>query len=134
MHNVVIIGSGCAGLTAAIYSARAGWETIAKLGVPAIRQKSLRQTKLLRAMVEERGEDVELLVHESEAVDMSPYERLIGDAMRGDQMLFVREDEVEAAWRVVEPVLGNALPVSRYAQGSWGPPEASRIFSFTPVK
>jgi glucose-6-phosphate 1-dehydrogenase len=42
---------------------------------------------------------------------MDPYERLLGDAMRGDATLFAREDAVEAAWRVVEPILGDATPL-----------------------
>jgi glucose-6-phosphate 1-dehydrogenase len=57
---------------------------------------------------------------------MDAYERLLGDAMRGDSTLFARADEVEAAWRVVDPVLGAATPVSEYAPGTWGPPEADR--------
>ncbi len=56
--------------------------------------------------------------------DMAPYERLLGDAMRGDQMLFAREDSVEEAWRVVEPVLGRTTPIFKYQPGSWGPAEA----------
>ena len=58
---------------------------------------------------------------------MPPYERLLGDAMRGDPTLFVREDSVEAAWSVVDPVLGNVTPVYEYAPNTWGPPEADRI-------
>ena len=73
------------------------------------------------------GEDVELLVRHVEAGAMGPYERLIGDALRGDAMLFVREDEVEAAWRVVEPVLGSVTPVHPYAPGTWGPAEAAAV-------
>ena len=73
------------------------------------------------------GEDVELLVKNFEAGEMTPYERLIGDALRGDAMLFVREDEVEAAWTVVNPVLGDATPVHAYAQETWGPAEAAAV-------
>ena len=73
------------------------------------------------------GEDVELLVKNFEAGEMTPYERLIGDAIRGDAMLFVREDEVEAAWTVVDPVLGDATPVQEYAQGTWGPAAADAL-------
>ena len=73
------------------------------------------------------GEDVELLVRHVEAGEMTPYERLIGDAMRGDAMLFVREDEVEAAWKVVEPVLGDRTPVHEYAPDTWGPTAAAAI-------
>ena len=73
------------------------------------------------------GEDVELVVKNFETGEMTPYERLLGDAIRGDAMLFVREDEVEAAWTVVAPVLGDASPIHIYAPGTWGPPEADAI-------
>ncbi len=73
------------------------------------------------------GEHVELLVRQSEGDAMSPYERLIGDALRGDAMLFVREDEVEAAWAVVEPVLGDVTPVHSYGPDTWGPAAADAI-------
>jgi glucose-6-phosphate 1-dehydrogenase len=59
------------------------------------------------------------------AVD--PYERLIDDALAGDARRFAREDSVEEAWRVVEPVLEHPDPVVAYEPGSWGPPEADRI-------
>jgi len=55
------------------------------------------------------------------------YERLLTDAMRGDPILFVREDAVEAAWAIVDPVLGDAVPVHPYEAGTWGPPEADRL-------
>jgi len=73
------------------------------------------------------GEGVELIVRTHPADEMPPYERLLGDAMRGDPALFVREDSVEAAWSVVDPVLGNVTPVYEYAPNTWGPPEADRI-------
>jgi len=73
------------------------------------------------------GEPVELIARESEGDAMSPYERLIADAIRGDPMLFVREDEVEAAWTVVQPVLDNATPVREYDPDTWGPREADAI-------
>jgi len=56
-----------------------------------------------------------------------PYERLIDDALQGDARRFAREDSVEEAWRVVEPVLEHPDPVVAYEPGSWGPPEADRI-------
>src|SRR5205823_6547898 len=65
--------------------------------------------------------------HESSA-DKPPYERLLGDAMRGDQMLFAREDSVLAAWRVVDPVIadrGASLPLETYQPGTWGPARAN---------
>jgi len=73
------------------------------------------------------GEAVELLVRHMAGDEMTPYERLLGDAIRGDAMLFVREDAVEAAWRVVDPVLGNTTPVHEYEPNTWGPVEADQI-------
>ena len=67
------------------------------------------------------GEPVELVVRQAPGDEMTPYERLLGDAIRGDAMLFVREDSVEAAWRVVDPILGNATPVHEYEPNRWGP-------------
>jgi len=73
------------------------------------------------------GDDVELYCANERGPTMDAYERLIGDAMRGDGMLFAREDAVEAAWQVVEPVLGNCSQVCEYDAGTWGPPEAAAI-------
>ena len=47
--------------------------------------------------------------------------------MHGDAMLFVRQDAVEAAWAIVDPILGNATTLHEYEPGSWGPPEADRL-------
>ena len=58
---------------------------------------------------------------------MDAYERLIGDAMEGDGTLFARQDGVEAAWAIVQPILGNATPVFEYEPGTWGPSEAARL-------
>ncbi len=73
------------------------------------------------------GEGVELMVKNQTADEMSAYERLIGDAMRGDANLFARADGVEAAWRVVEPILGDATPIYEYEPGTWGPSEANYV-------
>jgi glucose-6-phosphate 1-dehydrogenase len=73
------------------------------------------------------GEGVELLVRHVAGDQMLPYERLLGDAVRGDATLFVREDAVEAAWRVVDSVLGNKTPVHEYEPNTWGPSEADQI-------
>jgi glucose-6-phosphate 1-dehydrogenase len=62
-----------------------------------------------------------------EGSDMRPYDRLIGAALDGDRWLFARQDTVEAAWEVVDPVLGDVTPVHRYARASWGPEEADRL-------
>ena len=59
--------------------------------------------------------------------DIRPYDRLIGAALDGDRWLFARQDTVEAAWKIVDPVLGDAVPVHPYAKGSWGPNEAERL-------
>jgi glucose-6-phosphate 1-dehydrogenase len=59
--------------------------------------------------------------------DMRPYDRLIGAALDGDNWLFARQDTVEDAWAVVDPVLGDVTPVHPYAKGTWGPKEADRL-------
>jgi glucose-6-phosphate 1-dehydrogenase len=61
------------------------------------------------------------------AGDMRPYDRLIGAALSGDRGLFARQDTVEAAWEVVDPVLGDVVPAHQYAKGSWGPKEADTL-------
>jgi glucose-6-phosphate 1-dehydrogenase len=75
------------------------------------------------------GREVELLASEDQAQDMLAYERLLGDAMRGDASLFAREDAIEAQWRIVDPVLDLATPPYPYDTGSWGPPEADRLLA-----
>lgn len=74
-----------------------------------------------------QGEPVELLVCRRGAEKIPAYERLISDAVRGDATLFARQDGVEAAWRVVEPLLDRSTPLFEYEKGSWGPAEADRI-------
>ncbi len=59
--------------------------------------------------------------------ELDAYARLLGDAIEGDHMLFVRGDTVDLQWAVVEPILGNATPVYEYEPGSWGPPQADRL-------
>ena len=61
------------------------------------------------------------------AGEMDAYERVLGDAMHGDQTLFAREDYVEEAWRIVDPALAAPAPVQAYAPHSWGPAEAQRV-------
>src|SRR2546422_2678221 len=67
------------------------------------------------------------VVHHPDGEELDAYERLLGDAMAGDATLFAREDAVEAAWAVVQPILGSATPVHEYEPGSWGPPEAAAL-------
>ena len=66
---------------------------------------------------------VELSAVEKDKAQESPYERLLTAAMHGDKLLFVREDVVEAAWSVVDPILDNAVPLHEYQPGTWGPPK-----------
>jgi glucose-6-phosphate 1-dehydrogenase len=66
-------------------------------------------------------------VEEQTAEEVDAYERLLGDAMRGDAMLFVREDAVEAAWAIVDPILEKVTTPHQYEPGSWGPHEADRL-------
>lgn len=73
------------------------------------------------------GQDVELIALHEAGDEKSPYERLLGDAMRGDQTLFTREDSVLEAWRLVDPVLGASSRLYEYEPGTWGPPEADAL-------
>jgi glucose-6-phosphate 1-dehydrogenase len=73
------------------------------------------------------GRNVELEYCRTAGDEMAPYERLLGDAMRGDATLFTREDEVEAEWRVVDPVVAAPPPVRPYEPRTWGPPEADAL-------
>lgn len=74
------------------------------------------------------GEHVELLAAEhAGATTLQPYEELLDDAMHGNSVRFARQDYVEEAWRIVDPVLGNAVPVDTYAPGTWGPVEADAL-------
>ena len=65
------------------------------------------------------------------ADEMDAYERVLGDAMAGDATLFAREDHVEEAWRIVDPVLKATTPVYEYEPGSWGPKEVEERLSPT---
>ncbi len=70
------------------------------------------------------GEEVELIASHHHGGEMSPYQRLLSDAQVGDQTMFARQDAVEAAWTVVDPILGNVVPVHAYEPNTWGPKEA----------
>jgi glucose-6-phosphate 1-dehydrogenase len=72
-------------------------------------------------------ETQELRFAEHPGSDMRPYDRLIGAALNGERWLFAQQDTVEAAWRVVNPVLGDTVPVHPYARGSWGPQQADSL-------
>lgn len=73
------------------------------------------------------GEDVLLRFLDPVDDEMTPYERLIGDAMRGDSSLFARQDSVEAQWRIVDPILGDAVPCHPYPRDTWGPTACNDI-------
>lgn len=75
------------------------------------------------------GEDVELTLKQETAKDPPPYERLLGDAMRGNYEMFARKDLVMAQWRIVEPILDNVTPLYSYAPGAWGPLEANQLIA-----
>src|SRR6266567_330645 len=82
---------------------------------------------LSRSLGEEMtGEPVEMIASQHPHVhEMDAYERVLGDAMSGDRTLFAREDYIEEAWRIVDPVLLADTPVHGYEPGTWGPAEAS---------
>jgi glucose-6-phosphate 1-dehydrogenase len=68
------------------------------------------------------GQTVELVANRHpRAGEMDAYERVLGDAIAGDSTLFAREDYVEEAWRIVDPLLKASTPVSQYEPGTWGP-------------
>lgn len=70
----------------------------------------------------------ELVAVEADAGDeVGAYERLLTDSMKGDAMQFVREDAVEAAWGIVEPILDDVTPLYEYEPGTWGPKECDRL-------
>jgi len=82
------------------------------------------------APAEETGQPVELLAsHHPGADEMDAYERVLGEAMAGDASLFAREDYVEEAWRIVDPVLKADTPIYDYEPGSWGPCEVGQRVS-----
>jgi glucose-6-phosphate 1-dehydrogenase len=72
------------------------------------------------------GQTVELLASERPGADEpSAYERVLGDAMAGDSTLFARQDYVEEAWRIVDPVLKKGTPLHEYEPNTWGPREVT---------
>jgi glucose-6-phosphate 1-dehydrogenase len=75
------------------------------------------------------GEQQELYLSEERTGEETPYERLLGDAMAGDGALFTREDAVEAAWVVVDPVLKTHHRVRPYKRRTWGPKEADALIA-----
>ncbi|MCH2132727.1 MAG: glucose-6-phosphate dehydrogenase [Phycisphaerales bacterium] len=84
----------------------------------------VRAKKIGEEMV---GQPLELIAQHEQPDEMSAYERLIGDAIAGESTLFARVDEVETAWKVVDPILGDVTPVIDYEPGTWGPTEADAL-------
>ncbi|MGD0950552.1 MAG: glucose-6-phosphate dehydrogenase [Candidatus Binatia bacterium] len=85
--------------------------------------------RVKRAGKEFVGDQRELYLAEEQPGEEAPYERLLGDAMAGDGALFTREDAVEAAWAVVDPVLKTHHRARPYKRRSWGPKEADAIIA-----
>ena len=74
------------------------------------------------------GQSTEMIAsRQPSAEQMDAYERVLGDAMAGDATLFAREDYVEEAWRIVDPLLQKATPVYSYEPNGWGPNEIERV-------
>jgi len=73
------------------------------------------------------SETVELFACQNRHGELGPYDRLLSEAMEGERLLFARQDEVEAAWEIVDPVLGAATPVYAYDPGAWGPQQAAAL-------
>jgi len=85
--------------------------------------------RVKRAGEEFVGDQRELLLLDTEPDEQPAYERLLADAMAGDGALFTREDSVEAAWAVVEPVLTSHHPALPYQPGTWGPTQADELIA-----
>jgi glucose-6-phosphate 1-dehydrogenase len=76
------------------------------------------------------GETVEMIAsRRPRPEEMEAYERVLGDAMAGDTILFARQDYVEEAWRIVDPVLKASTPIFEYDKGTWGPNEVDQKVS-----
>ena len=120
-------------------------EVLVKLKQPPISQLGPAQGNYLRfrlgpelaislgARIKRPGQKMTSMATELMAVrqdyndDIDPYERLLGDAMRGDPLLFVREDGVEASWAIVDAAVRNPAPLYDYDTGTWGPTEADGL-------
>jgi glucose-6-phosphate 1-dehydrogenase len=122
-------------------------EVMVRLKKPPLRELGLEESNYFRfrlspdvtialgAQVKKPGERLlanttELkFMHNPNGEELDAYERLLGDAMRGDGVLFARQDGVEAAWAIVQPILGGATPIHEYEPGTWGPAEAEALVS-----
>jgi len=76
------------------------------------------------------GQQVELVIsQQSDPAEMEAYEELLHDAVQGNSGRFARQDYVEEAWRIVDPILEDAAPVYEYDPGTWGPPQANALIA-----
>lgn len=125
--------------------ARTATEVLVTLQRPPLSKLCPNETNYLRfqlspdvtiaigARIKQAGEEMTseptelLLVNRPDGRELDAYERLLADAMEGDATLFARQDGVEAAWAVVQPILGGETPLYEYEPGSWGPREAERL-------
>jgi glucose-6-phosphate 1-dehydrogenase len=85
--------------------------------------------RVKRAGEEFLGDQRELLLLDTQPNKEAPYERLLGDAMAGNGALFTRQDTVEAAWAVVDPVLATHHRARPYQPGTWGPQQADKLIA-----
>ncbi len=83
--------------------------------------------RVKRSGEEMEGQPVELVARHRPGPSKSPYERLLGDALRGDTGLFTSDEAVEAAWAVVDQALSHESPVETYDRGCWGPAAANKV-------
>jgi glucose-6-phosphate 1-dehydrogenase len=120
-------------------------EVLVSLKTPPLKNLGLEKNNYLRfrlspdvtialgAQVKKPGDRMDAETTELEVMnkphgeEMDAYERLLGDAMHGDGTLFARQDGVEAAWAIVQPILDNDIPVYEYEPGTWGPAEAAAL-------
>jgi len=85
-------------------------------------------TTVMGASEDLQGENVEMVAsRHPQPNEMEAYERVLGDAMSGDATHFARQDYVEEAWRIVDPVLKAVTPVYEYEKGSWGPSQVNAV-------
>jgi glucose-6-phosphate 1-dehydrogenase len=75
------------------------------------------------------GQGIDLIAHHRPADQMPPYERLLSDAIKGDLSLFARQDSVETAWRIIDPILGDKTPLFQYEPNTWGPLETHKLIA-----
>jgi glucose-6-phosphate 1-dehydrogenase len=75
------------------------------------------------------GTDNELIAQYHPQNEMEPYERLLMEAMKGESTYFARQDGVEEAWRIIDPILGDATPVHEYDPGTWGPAQSDELIA-----